>query len=145
MLACWIMNTEHVVFSVHLHPCLYSTWSRVLAFLFVCARHLSGPGRLERNSQSSCQGSQMGCELLIQKIVSVLERPSFQTLPSLTSADVLSVMCQACVVPFGRVLETSYGSKYIGRWWECGDWLQLSRSVGAMNVAGIHLKYGDFK
>lgn len=88
------MNTEHL-YLVCIYILVYTGHDLVcLHFLFVCAQHLSGPGRLERNSQSSCQGSQMGCELLIQKIASVLERPSFQTLLSLTSACVLSVMCQ---------------------------------------------------
>lgn len=71
--------------------------SLYVQYMILCAQHLSGPGRLERNPQSCCQGSQMGCELLIQKMASVVEGPSFQTLLSLTSARVLSVMCQVLI------------------------------------------------
>lgn len=96
------MNTEHlylvcVSMCVYLHPCIH-TW--VYECVYLCAQHLSGPRRLERNSQSGCQDSQTGCELLSQKIDPVPARSDRPSIPNSTVCVclcVLSVMCQVSI------------------------------------------------
>lgn len=71
------------------------------ACVYLCAQNLGGPRRLERNSQSACQDSQMGCELFSQKIDPVPARSERLSIPNHTHMHThihrLSVTVYACV------------------------------------------------
>lgn len=74
---CWsrrVMNTNNLYL-----VCIYILMCKdpVCLCFYTCALNTTVDSRDLRNSRSCCQGSQMGFELLIQKIVS--KRHSFQT------------------------------------------------------------------